>query len=143
MLSVTLRNPLRLWTLILFLVLGMLVATQTSMAQNGDEDYNVTILAPHSAVLGQDQEIVVRVRTLQGGPAQGVPVRFQLDPEWQGDATITPAETTTKHGMARARVRADLIGHVGVTVRVGFNTVLKRTGLLFVPYSHGEPGGGA
>ncbi|MDH3604536.1 MAG: Ig-like domain-containing protein [Candidatus Tectomicrobia bacterium] len=143
MLNVTLHNPLRLWTLILFLVFGMFVATQTSMAQSTDEDYKVTILAPHSTFLGQDQEIVVRVRTLQGGPAQGIPVRFQLDPEWHGDAKIVPEETTTQYGIARARVRADLIGHVGVTVRVGFGTVLKRTGLLFVPYSHGEPGGGA
>jgi hypothetical protein len=143
MLNVTPRNPLRLCTLILSLVLVVFVATQTSMAQSMDEDYNVTILAPHSTVLGQDQEIVVRVRTLQGEPAQGVPVRFQLDPQWHGDAKIVPEETTTKHGIARARVRADLIGHVGVTVRVGFGTVLKRTGLLFVPYSGGEPGGGA
>ena len=143
MLNVTLHNSLRLWMLLLSLLLGVVVATPTSMAQSTEEDYKVTILTPHSTVLGQDQEIVVRVRTLQGEPAQGVPVRFQLDPQWHGDAKIVPEETTTQDGIARARVRADLIGHVGVTVRVGFGTVLKRTGLLFVPFSGGEPGGGA
>jgi len=143
MLNVTLHNSLRLWMLLLSLRLGVVVATPTSMAQSTEEDYKVTILTPHSTVLGQDQEIVVRVRTLQGEPAQGVPVRFQLDPQWHGDAKIMPAETTTQDGIARARVRADLIGHVGVTVRVGFGTVHKRTGLLFVPFSGGEPGGGA
>ena len=63
------------------------------MAQSTEEDYKATILTPHSTVLVQDQEIVVRVRTLQGEPAQGVPVRFQLDPQWHGDAKIVPAET--------------------------------------------------
>lgn len=137
---VMLRNRLRPWVLILSLVLWAFVVAQTGMAQDTDEDYDVTIFAPHLTVQGQYQEIVVKVRTPQGTPAHGIPVRFQLDPEWQGDAQIVPKETTTEHGFARARVRADLIGYVGMTVRVGFGTVIERTGLLVESVNHGEPG---
>lgn len=140
MLSATLRNRLRLWTLILSLVLGMFAGVQTSTAQGTDEEYDIAIFRPHSTSRRQAQEIIVRVRTLQGAPAHGIPVRFQLDPEWQGNARIVPAETTTDQGIARARVRADLIGHVGVTVQVGFNSVTKRTGLMFDPGGHSETG---
>ena len=138
--SAMLRNRLRLWTLILSLVLGVFAGVQSSTAQGTDEEYDVTIFTPHPTSRRQAQEIVVRVRTLQGAPAHGIPVRFQLDPEWQGDARIVPAETTTEQGIARARVNADLIGYVGMTVHVGFNSVTKRTGLTFDLGGHSETG---
>ena len=136
----TRRTQFRLRMLILSLILGVCVMAHTSGAQGTDEDYDVTIVAPYSTFLTQDQEIVVKVRTLQGAPAHGIPVRFHLARAWQGKAQIVPAETTTDHGMARARLRADVIGNVGMTVRVGFGTVIKRTGLLFEATSDSENG---
>ena len=114
-----------------FLVLGLVLLVQTGVAQQGSEDYKVSILKPNFADWEESTEIVVRVRTLQGEPADGIPVRFQLDPGWQGDATIEPAQTTTDHGIARARLHADATGHVGFTVQVGHGTVSRRTGIVF------------
>jgi hypothetical protein len=114
-----------------FLVLGLVLLAQTGMAQQGSEDYKVSIRTLNFADWKESAEIVVRVRTLQGEPAHGIPVRFQLDPGWQGDATIEPAQTTTEHGIARARLHADLTGHVGFTVKVGHGTVSRRTGIVF------------
>lgn len=131
MLRRMLRTQVRLRMLSLSLLLGVCVLAHTSMAQGKQEDYDVKIVTPYSTSLGEDQEIVVKVRTLQGMPAHGIPVRFHLAPAWQGKAQIVPTATTTAHGIARARVRADLLGRVGVTVQVGFGTVTKRTGVLF------------
>ena len=109
------------------------------MAQDADDNYKVKVVTPYGATRGEAQEIVVKVRTEHGALAHGIPVRFQLDPEWRGDASITPAETTTEHGMARAYVRTDLTGYVGMTVRVGYNTVIKRSGVHFDANTHSRP----
>ncbi len=113
------------------MVLGVLMMAQASMAQQGSEDYGVSILKRNSVAVGDSEEIVVRVRTPQGEPAHGIPVRFQLDPGGQKHATIVPEQTTTDHGIARAKLHSDLIGRVGLTVRVGHGTVVKRTGIAF------------
>ncbi len=134
----------RLVTLTL-VVLGVLLMAQVGMAQAGpEEDYDVSILTPHTAPAltsnpafeSQGAEIVVRVRTMQGEPAHGVPVRFQLHPVWQNDATIVPQQTVTEHGIARATLQTAFIGNVPITVRVGFGTVIKHTGIAF--YLNGE-----
>ena len=121
----------RLVTLAL-VVLGVVLMAQVGMAQPGPkEDYDVSILTLHTAPAltsnpafeRQGAEIVVRVRTMQGEPAHGVPVRFQLHPVWQSDATIVPQQTVTEHGIARATLQTAFIGNVPVTVQVGFGSV--------------------
>ncbi len=137
--------------LVFGLALGLVgLVGQTSMAQESAtpgqqafesrEDYDVSILAPHSiSPRRTGVELLVRVRTPQGALAHGIPVRFELDPAWQGDATIVPQQTTTDHGIARAQVHTSLIGHVRLKVRVGFGTVVKQTGLHFLAGGGGEP----
>jgi len=128
--TTTPQHRLRLVTLA-FLVLGVFMMAQTGMAQQGSEDYKVSIRKRNSVAVGDSEEIVVRVRTPQGQPAHGIPVRFQLDPGRQKHATLVPEQTTTDHGIARAWLHSDLSGRVGLTVRVGHGTVIKRTGLAF------------
>ena len=130
--SVTIRNHFPIWVLILSFVLGPFLVTQTSLAQSKDKDYKVRVSTPYSTYVGQNQEIVVRVRTRQGVPVDGVSVQFQLDPEWQGNAQITPLETTTtKKGIARANVSAYRDGGMEVKIRVDSGKVTKRAVLLF------------
>ena len=45
-------------------------------------------------------------------------------------------QTVTEHGIARATLQTAFIGNVPVTVRVGFGTVIKHTGIAF--YLNGE-----
>jgi len=52
---------------------------------------------------------------------------------------VVPKEIVTAHGIARARGRADLIGHVGMAVRMVYKTVIKRTELSFDPDTFGRP----
>ncbi len=129
----------RFWILGLALFLGGLLLAPAGMAQERGDDYDVSILSSTSGSRRHGTEIIVRVRTLQGKPAHGIPVRFLLDPAWHGDATIVPQQMTTEHGLARAWLHTDLIGRIGVTVRVGFGTVIKRTGVAFQAGGDGEP----
>jgi hypothetical protein len=50
----------------------------------------------------QVAEVIVRVQDAQGRAVDGVPVMFELEPEWARSATLAPAHTTTRGGIARA-----------------------------------------
>jgi hypothetical protein len=50
----------------------------------------------------QATELIVRVQDAQGRPVNGVPVTFELEPGWVGSATISPSQTRTSGGIARA-----------------------------------------
>ena len=50
----------------------------------------------------QVAEVIVRVQDAQGRAVDGVPVTFELEPEWAGSATLAPSQTTTRGGIARA-----------------------------------------
>src|SRR5215510_5816822 len=43
----------------------------------------------------QVAEVIVRVQDAQGRAIDGVPVMFELEPEWARSATLAPAQTTT------------------------------------------------
>lgn len=62
--------------------------------------------------------LVVRVRDAQGQPVDGIPVRFAVEPSWTQNASLTPAETLTRHGEARAIFQANTIGVVRVMAQV-------------------------
>jgi hypothetical protein len=44
----------------------------------------------------------VRVQDAQGRAVDGVPVTFELEPEWARSATLAPSQTTTQGGIALA-----------------------------------------
>ena len=74
--------------------------------------------APASPGIPQAAELVVRVRDAQGQPVDGVAVRFAVEPSWTQNASLTPAETLTRNGEARASFQANTTGVVHVMVRV-------------------------
>jgi hypothetical protein len=55
-----------------------------------------------AAQFPQVAEVIVRVQDAQGRAVDGVPVTFELEPEWAGSATLAPSQTTTRGGIARA-----------------------------------------
>jgi hypothetical protein len=79
----------------------------------------VSLQAPHTAFQGRSAEIVIRVQDEQGEALDGVPVVFEVDPTWDGDAAVFPQSTMTNRGIARVQFQADSIGVVNVTARVG------------------------
>lgn len=50
----------------------------------------------------QTAELIVRVQDVQGRPVDGVPVTFEVEPEWAGSVAIAPSQTSTRGGRARA-----------------------------------------
>ena len=62
--------------------------------------------------------VVVRVRDAQGQPVDGLTVLFSVEPAWTQNASLTPAETLTRNGEARAIFQANTIGVVQVMAQV-------------------------
>jgi hypothetical protein len=55
-----------------------------------------------AAQFPQVAEVLVRVQDAQKRAVDGVPVTFELEPEWVRSAALAPSETTTRGGIARA-----------------------------------------
>ena len=67
--------------------------------------------------------VVVRVQDGQGRPVDGVAVAFALEPAWAQSAVLSPAETVTYGGVARALFSApSTTGRVRITARVDNTT---------------------
>ena len=81
--------------------------------------YRVALETPPTIFQWQDAAVVVRVQNRQGLPVEGILVTFQVDPAWARYASIHPARALTQGGRARAILRADMVGLVWFTVRVG------------------------
>ena len=75
-------------------------------------------LGPRRSNLSEAAVLVVRVRDAQGQPVDGIPVRFSVEPSWTQNASLTPAETLTRNGEARAIFQANTIGIVQVMAHV-------------------------
>ena len=72
-------------------------------------------------------ELIVHVQAAQGRPADGVPVTFAVEPGWVNSVSISPSETNTRGGIARAILFApQTIGVVRVMAHVE-NTVAQAT----------------
>ena len=67
-------------------------------------------------------ELTVQVQNAQGQPVDGVPVTFQVEPDWIQDASVTPQSVITRGGVAQAVFRAETTGVVRVMVRVDDTT---------------------
>ena len=75
----------------------------------------------------QAAEVIVRVQDAQGRAVDGVPVTFELEPEWARSATLAPSQTTTRGGIARAVFsEPQTSGVVRVTARVDNTTAQTR-----------------
>jgi len=63
----------------------------------------------------------------QGQPVNGVPVTFQVAPDWQKNTSLVPGQgqVMTRNGTARIFFDADMPGVVLVTAQVG-NTAETR-----------------
>ena len=81
-------------------------------------------------------ELTVRVQNAQGQPVDGVPVTFQVEPDWVQDASVIPQRAITRGGVAQAVFRAETIGVVRIMVRVDDTT--QETKITVEP----TPGGG-
>ena len=75
----------------------------------------------------QAAEVIVRVQDAQGRAVDGVPVTFELEPEWARSAALAPSQTTTRGGIARAVFSEPrTTGVVRVTARVDNTTAQTR-----------------
>jgi len=63
-------------------------------------------------------ELIVRVRNAEGQPVDGVPVVFAVATDWAPYASVTPQQTITRQGVARAIFSANTIGAVPVKAYV-------------------------
>ena len=67
----------------------------------------------------QATELIVRVQDAQGRPVDGVPVTFEVEPDWARSIALAPSQTSTRGGIARAIVsEPQTIGVVRVMARV-------------------------
>jgi hypothetical protein len=84
--------------------------------------------------------LTVRVQDAQGRPVDGVPVRFQVEPDWSRDAEIVPQQTTTQNGRAQATFQAFAMGMVHVQAYV--DTMTQQVSItVHPPYSIRAPAG--
>jgi hypothetical protein len=71
-------------------------------------------------------EVIVRVQDAQGRPVDGVPVAFEVEPNWARHASVSPAQAVTQVGIAQTIFQAQLIGVVRVMARVDHTTAQTR-----------------
>jgi len=72
-----------------------------------------------STPLPQAAALIVHVHDAQGHPVDGVPVTFEVEPGWAWSVALTPAQTSTHGGIARAIVsEPQTTGVVRVMARV-------------------------
>lgn len=81
--------------------------------------YRITLETPQTIFQWQDTAVVVRVQNRQGSPVDGILVTLQVDPAWTQYASLRPARARTQNGTVRAILRAELVGRMRITVRVG------------------------
>jgi hypothetical protein len=91
---------------------------------------------PSNASFPQAATLVVRVQDAQGRPVDGVPVTFEVEPDWARSIALAPSQTTTRGGIARAVVYApQTTGVVHIMARV--DTMTAQTRLTVQRYAAG------
>jgi hypothetical protein len=85
--------------------------------------------------------IIVTVRDPQGRPVDDVPVRFALEPDWVGSASLEPSEARTRGGRARSLFfDPRTTGVVRILVRVdGPTAQVQLTPVQLTVESYEEP----
>ncbi len=117
----------RLWlgglALVLVGFLGVLGFVQDVRAAG---DYSLTLRAPSEVQQYENTELTAVVKDSQGQPVNGVPVTFQVTPDWQKNARLIPNQVMTSDGTASTFFDADMPGVVMVTAQVGNTTETAR-----------------
>jgi hypothetical protein len=109
--------------LVLVGLLGVLGWVQTAKAAG---DYSITLRAPDEVRQYENVELTAVVRDSQGQPVNGVPVTFQVPPDWRQNARVVPNQVTTTNGTANASFDANMPGVVMVTAQAGNTTQTAR-----------------
>jgi len=113
-------RPSRRWLggLALGLV-GLLSVLGWASTARAADDYSVSLQTPDLIRQFEDVELTAVVKDSQGQPVNGIPVTFQVAPDWQQDTTLVPIRTLTHDGIANTVFQADMPGVVRVTVQAG------------------------
>src|SRR5215831_18578220 len=69
--------------------------TSTAVIWLGVNSYALAERFPPTA------EVIVRVQDAHGQPVNGVPVTFEVEPQWAQYASVTPSQVSTRGGVAR------------------------------------------
>ena len=85
-------------------------------------NYNVSLQAPDLVRQFENVELFVVVKDSQGQPANGLPVTFQVAPDWRRVAKLSPDQVLTHDGTARATFEAAMPGVVTVTAQIDDTT---------------------
>jgi len=113
-------RPSRRWIGGLALVLvGLLSVLGWVPTARAADDYSVSLQAPDLIRQFEDVELTAVVKDGQGQPVNGIPVTFQVAPDWKQDTTLVPIRTLTQDGIANTVFQADMPGVVRVTVQAG------------------------
>jgi len=116
-------RPSRRWLGGLTLVLvGLLGGLGVTPAVRAAGPYSVALQAPNLVRQFDRVELRAVVTDPQGQPVHGLPVTFQVTPEWQNYTRLLPAQALTQAGTARTVFEASMPGVVRVTVQVGTTT---------------------
>src|ERR671924_1751000 len=83
------------------------------------DDYSVALQTPDLIRQFEDVELTAVVKDSQGQPVNGIPVTFQVAPDWKKDTTLEPIRTLTHDGIASTVFQADMPGIVRVTAQAG------------------------
>jgi len=105
--------------LVLVGLLGVLGFAQDARAAG---DYSLSLRAPDLIQQYDNIELKAVVTDSQGQPVNGVPVTFQVAPDWQQNASVVPNQTMTQDGTASTSFRANMPGVVMVTAQAGNTT---------------------
>ena len=84
-------------------------------------------------------ELTVQVQNAQGQPVDGVPVMFQVEPDWIQNASVAPHRVMTRVGMAKGIFRAETTGVVRIMVHVDDTT--QETRIVVASPPRGGDGG--
>ena len=118
--SLTGALPSRRWLGGLALVLvGLLSVLGWASTARAADDYSVSLQTPDLIRQFEDVELTAVVKDSQGQPVNGIPVTFQVAPDWKKDTTLEPIQTLTRDGIANTVFQADMPGVVRVTVQAG------------------------
>ena len=89
--------------LCLVLAWGSFACAPKRVGPTASSGYFFTILTIPTALRGETTALVVKVQEAQGRPVDGVPVEFEVDPTWAGNASVSPPRVVTQQGAQGGR----------------------------------------
>jgi hypothetical protein len=108
--------------LCLAVILSIMACTPKLVGPTASTSYFFVVYHPNAVLVRIGDEIIVKVQDAAGQPVDGLPVMFEVDASWSGNATINPARIPTHKGRASAFFNAGVLGRVPVQVTVDGTT---------------------